>query len=185
MTTALALVGIVLLLGIIYYNQLVRRKNEVDNASGSIDAMLKLRYDLIPNLVDTVKRYMIHETEVLEKLTAMRTLALNNHSSEAEKQLVHAEAADALKQIMIAVENYPELKASTNFIQLQQSWMDVEDRISSSRRFYNHAITEYNIVIKSFPQAILASILGYKAMEVFKVNPEEAKNLSSKTLFDN
>ena len=185
MTTSLIILGIITFIGIIYYNQLIRRKNEVDNATGSINAMLKFRYDLIPNLVDTVKTYMTYETEVLSKLTAMRTMALHTDTSASDKQKIDTEIGDALKHIMIAVENYPDLKASTNFIQLQQSWTDIEDRISSSRRFFNHAVTEYNIAIKSFPQNIVAGMMGYKPLQVFAVTAEEATNLSSKDLFKN
>ncbi|MNK00652.1 LemA family protein [compost metagenome] len=185
MEATLIIGGIALLLIIYYYNKLIRRKNEVANATGSIDAMLKNRYDLIPNLVDTVKAYMSYETEVLSKLTAMRIKAIASDTSEDDKMKLNTEISGALKQVMIAVENYPDLKTSSNFLQLQESWKDVEDRISASRRFYNNAVTDYNDAIKTFPGNIFAGLMGYKTKAVFEITPAEAQNLSAKNLLSN
>lgn len=174
---------IVLAVAIYYYNKLVRKQNEVTNATGSIDAMLKNRYDLIPNLVDTVKAYMSYEKEVLGKLTAMRTKALSDDVSAEDKLKLNSEISGALRQVMVAVENYPDLKSSNNFLQLQQSWTDIEDRISASRRFYNNAVTEYNNAIQSFPGTLFASLMGYKPKPVFEAAPAETQGLSAKGLF--
>lgn len=184
MTTPLIIVAVIVAFGIFYYNKLIRRKNEVENATGSISAMLKNRYDLIPNLVDTVKSYMVHETDVLNKITTMRTMALDSKTSEGDKIKLDRDIADSIKKIMISVENYPQLKASSNFLQLQESWTDIEDRISASRRFYNNAVVEYNIAIKSFPQNIISNIMGYKAKSVFEITAEEAQNIRAKDLFN-
>lgn len=183
MTTLFIILSVLIVFGIYLYNKLVRKKYEVDNATGSINAMLKNRYDLIPNLVDTVKVYMTHETDVLNKLTTMRTMAMDGKISETDKQKIDSEIKDSMKHLMISVENYPDLKANNNFLQLQESWTDIEDRISASRRFYNTAVTEYNVAISSFPQEIIARIMGYKLKEVFDISEEEAKNLNSKQLF--
>lgn len=183
--TAIILLGVLFLLCIFYYNRLIRRKNEVDNATGSISTMLKNRYDLIPNLVDTVKTYMTYETDVLNKLTAMRTMALDTKTSEKDKLKLDQDIAQAMRKIIITVENYPELQASTNFLQLQESWTDIEDRISASRRFYNNTVVEYNIAIKSFPQNMMASMMGYKPKTVFEISAEEAQNSKAKDLFHN
>ena len=129
MTAFIIIVGVILAFGIFYYNRLIRKRNEVDNATGSISAMLKNRYDLIPNLVETVKNYMTYETDILNKLTAMRTMALDKRTSDTEKFKIDDEVKNSVKQLMVSVENYPELKASSNFLQLQESWTDVEDRI--------------------------------------------------------
>ncbi len=180
--TAIIIIVIILLLVVYYYNTLIRKKNEVDNATGSINTMLKNRYDLIPNLVDTVKSYMTYESDVLTKLTSMRTKALSDNTTEADKIELNKEISSALQRIMISVENYPELKASNNFLQLQESWTDVEDRISASRRFYNNAVTEYNIAIKSFPGNLFAGMMSFQPKQVFEVTPEEAQNLSAKNL---
>lgn len=183
MTAILIIPAIIIFLIIIFYNQLVRRKNEVDNATGSINAMLKNRFDLIPNLVDTIKTYMVYETELLTKLTSMRTMALDGRTSESDKLKINNEISSEMRKIMISVENYPDLKASNNFLQLQESWTDMEDRISASRRFYNNAVTDYNNAVKSFPQNIIAGMMGYKLKQVFEISAEEAKNLNSKALF--
>ncbi len=184
--TAIIIIGVIVLLFVVYYyNKLIRRKNEVDNATGSINAMLKNRYDLIPNLVDTVKNYMSYESEVLTKLTSMRTKVLAADTSDADKLNLGKEISAAMRSIMVSVENYPELKASNNFLQLQESWSDVEDKISASRRFYNNAVTEFNTAIKTFPGNIFAGMMNFKEKPVFEVTAEEAKNLNAKNLFGN
>lgn len=175
--------GIVALIGIYYYNKLIRRKNEIDNANGTINAMLKNRYDLIPNLVDTVKTYMTYETNLLDKLTAMRTKALASGTSDVDKIKLNSDISGTLKQIMVSAENYPELKASNNFLQLQESWTDIEDRISASRRFYNNAVTDYNIAVKTFPGNIFAGMMNYKTKPVFETSAEESEKLNAKDLF--
>lgn len=183
MTTNIIILSVFILIGIFYYNRLIRRKNEVDNATGSINAMLKNRYDLIPNLVETVKTYMTHETDTLNKLTAMRTMALDKRTSEHDKLQLDNEIAGAMRKLLVSVENYPSLNASNNFLQLQESWQDIEANISASRRFYNNAVTEYNIAIKSFPQNIIAGMMQFKTKPIFEIKEEEENNLNAKKLF--
>lgn len=175
--------GILLILIVYYYNKLIKAKNEVANASGSINAMLKNRYDLIPNLVSTVKDYMSYERDVLEQLTVMRVKAITGNISETTKQKLNNEISGALRQIMVAVENYPDLKTSTNFLQLQESWRDIEDRIAASRRFYNNAVTDYNNAIHAFPGNLFAKAMGYRTRQIFEITEEEARNLDAKQLF--
>lgn len=181
---AIIFLGVCIVFAIFYYNKLIRIKNEVDNATGSISTMLKLRYDLIPNLIDTVKTYMTYEMDVLNKLTSMRTMALDAKTSVNDKIKLDTDIASAMRKIIVSVENYPDLKASTNFLQLQENWADIEDRISASRRFYNNAVVEYNIAIKSFPANIMAGMMGYKPKTVFEVSAEEAQNIKAKDLFN-
>lgn len=182
MTLIIIIIAIILLIVIFYYNKLIRKRNEVDNATGSINTMLKNRYDLIPNLVDTVKSYMTYESDILTKLTSMRTRVLSGDTTENDKMQLNKEISSALKKIMVSVENYPELKASNNFLQLQESWTDIEDRISASRRFYNNAVTEYNIAIKSFPGNLFAGMMNFQTKQIFEITHEEAQNLNAKDL---
>lgn len=127
---------------------------------------------------------MTYETDVLNKLTSMRTMALDQKTLDGNTIKLDQDIAQAMRKIIVSVENYPELKASTNFLQLQESWTDIEDRIGASRRFYNNAVVEYNIAIKSFPQNIIAGMMGYKPKTVFEVSAEEAQNVKSKDLFN-
>ena len=185
MITFLFFITALLVLSIFYYNNLIRKKNEVDNAMGSISTMLKNRYDLIPNLVDTVKSYMTYEADMLNKLTSLRTMALQPNVSELEQEKLTKDIGVLMKKIIVSVENYPELKTSTNFLQLQESWTEIEDRISASRRFYNNGVVEYNIAIRSFPQNIIAKMMRYQPKKVFELTAEEAQNIWAKNLFNN
>ena len=156
MIIAIISAALVLLLIISMYNGLIRRKNEVENAFGSIDAQLKQRFDLIPNLVAAVKQYMQHEQETLTKLTELRTQAQSTDLSNEDKVAINNELTQNMGKLMVSVENYPELKASDNFVQLQRSLNEVESQISAARRNYNAAITDYNHGIQTFPPSIIA-----------------------------
>ena len=185
MTTPLVIIGIVLLLFIVMYNSLVGKKNNVENAFGSVDVMLKKRYDLIPNLVETVKQYMTHEKETLTQITALRTQAMTGGMSSNEKVALENQLTKALGGIMIAVENYPDLKASNNFEMLQRSWNEAEEQISAARRSYNAAVTTYNNGVEMLPTNIIAKMLNYTRKEVFEIPETERQNISAKALFDN
>jgi len=174
---------IILIFYVIFlYNDIIRKKNETDNAFGSIDAMLKKRYDLIPNLVETVKQYMIHESTVLSDVTKLRSRLSGNISNE-DKVDLHNDISKKLQGIMVAVENYPDLKASQNFLKLQASWNETEEQISASRRYYNAAIADYNNAIQTFPSNILASKFRFTPKKVFEIEEIERKNISAKDLF--
>ena len=163
---------VIILFLTVTYNNLVRKKNNVENAFGSIDTMLKKRFDLIPNLVATVQQYAEHEKQTFSAITNLRTKSYNT-LSETEK-------AEFL--FMIA-ENYPQLKASENFIQLQRTLNETEEQLSASRRTYNACITEYNNAVMTFPSNLLSGIFGFTKKEVFTIPEAERANPNVKDLF--
>jgi LemA protein len=161
---------------ILQYNSLIRTKNQVDNAFGSIDVMLKNRYDLIPSLVEIVKVYMQHEKSLLQEITELRTQFLSNDSSDDKVQL-EQKIRNTMERIHVSVENYPELKAGENFIQLQQVWNETEEKISAARRFFNTAVTEYNNKIEQFPSNIIAGWMNLKRKMIFSIPDTERQSL--------
>lgn len=177
-----AIIVLIILIFIGIYNNLIRKRNETDNAFGSVDTMLKKRYDLIPNLVETVKQYMYHEADVLKDITRLRS-GLSDSKNNEEKLNMHNEMAHKLNNLILVSESYPDLKASKNFIQLQASWNEAEEQISASRRFYNAAVTSYNNAIQTFPSNIIAGLFGFSSKKVFEINEVERKNISAKDLF--
>lgn len=183
MMVGLIVGGVVLLLIILMFNMLVSRKNQVENAFGSVDVMLKKRFDLIPNLVSTVKAYMQHEQETLTKLTELRTRAIAGDTQSDEKVDLSNKISAAVREIMISVENYPDLKASENFMQLQGTWNETEEQISASRRFFNSAVTDYNNAVEQFPTNMFAGMMGYKRKAVFEIPEVERQNISAQALF--
>ena len=161
---------------ILTYNRLVTLRNRAKEAWADINVQLKRRHDLIPNLVETVKGYAAHEREVFEKVTQARTRAISAQKSGNLKDIAEAENAlvGTLKTLFAVVENYPDLKASTNFLELQRELTDTEDKIMAARRFYNANVRDLNTLIESFPANILASFFGFKKMDFFEVlAPEE------------
>lgn len=182
---AIGAVVLLLLIVIFIYNNLVSKRNQVENAFGSIDVMLKKRYDLIPNLVETVKTYMKHEKETLTNITAMRAKAISGNISTDEKIQIENQISGMMRNIMVAVENYPDLKATEQFTQLQRSWNEAEEQISAARRAYNASVTDYNTTVETFPSAIFASAFGHKRKEVFVIPEAERQNISAKNLFGN
>lgn len=165
------------------YNSLIDKKNQVEYAFGGVDVMLKKRYDLIPNLVNTVKQYTIHEQELLEKLTNLRTEAIQGALSQEEKVALDNRISGTLGQIMVAVESYPDLKANQNFLHLQASLNEVEEQISAARRAYNAAVTDYNNGVEKFPTNILANLMNLKRKKVFEILERERKNVNVGNLF--
>ncbi len=156
------------------YNAFVRLKNNVKDAWSDIDVQLKRRYDLIPNLIEAVKGYMQHERGVLQKVTEARTKAMGAQSvgehQEAENMLT-----DALKSLFAVSENYPDLKANENFLELQRELTDTENKIQAARRFYNSNVKELNNAIQMFPSNIMAKMFNFKEEEFFELQEEEAK----------
>ena len=162
MTELLWIAVIVVAVGVILlFNSLVVKKNRVENAFASIDVMLKKRYDLIPNLVETVKGYAGHERTVLEEVTELRRQAAAGGKSTDERIVADNLVSDALSRLLVTVESYPELKASDHFMHLQRSLNEVEEQLSASRRAYNAAVTAYNTAIEVFPSSLLAGMLGF------------------------
>ena len=171
------------LYAIILYNLLVRKRNQVDYAFGGMDVQLKKRFDLIPNIVDTLRQYMTHEKELLTSITEIRA-AVNRGQTGAEEKLdLDQQLSLGIKSLMLAVENYPDLKASDNFINLQRTLNEVESQISAARRSYNAAITDYNNAIQTFPGNLMAGAMGLKLMRVFEISQTERQNPNIKKLF--
>ena len=157
---ALALCLLVLLIGILLYNSLVRKRNRVDNASASVDAMLEKRFDLIPNLVACVRQYAAHEADTLSDVIERRS-ARTGALSDDEKASLDAAFGKARLNFLALGENYPELKASENFMHLQYTLNETEEQLSAARRTYNAAATEYNDAVQTFPGSLLASRFGF------------------------
>lgn len=173
------------LLGILLYNRLIKAKNQVDFAFGSVDVQLKKRYDLIPNLVTTVQEYMKHEKEILTELTVLRTKFLSPGISQEEKVDIENQLSRSMKGFTLAVENYPDLKASQNFNKLQEAWNEAEGQIAAARRFFNSAVTDYNNKIAVFPNTLIAKMMHYNPKKVFEIPVKERQNISAKDLFSN
>ena len=173
MTILYVVIGIVAILLIIFiatYNALVRLRNQVKNAWAQIDVQLKRRYDLVPNLVETVKGYTRHERETLEAVTNARNLAQQVASSGVgERAKAEGELSSALARLLVVVENYPDLKASQNFLALQEELTSTENRIGFSRQYYNDSVLRYNNRTQVFPSNIIANMTGFKAGEFFEV----------------
>ena len=167
------IVGVVVLLIITFiavYNSLVRLRNQVKNAWAQIDVQLKRRYDLIPNLMETVKGYMKHERETLEAVTNARNLAQQAASSGVgARSKAEGELSSALSKLLAVVENYPDLKANQNFLALQEELTSTENKISFSRQFYNDSVLNFNNKTQMFPSNIIAGMTGFKAEEFFEV----------------
>ncbi|RLC68709.1 MAG: LemA family protein [Chloroflexi bacterium] len=153
------------------YNKLVRLRNQVKNAWAQIDVQLKRRYDLIPNLIETVKGYMKHERETLEAITKARNLAQQAASSgPGARAKAETELSSALGRLLAVVENYPDLKANQNFLALQEELTSTENKLSFSRQYYNDSVLSYNNRTQMFPSNIIASMTGFKASEFFEVS---------------
>jgi LemA protein len=161
---------------VLSYNRLVTLRNRAKEAWADIDVQLKRRYDLIPNLVETVKGYTAHEKEIFEKVAEARARAMGARESQDLKKMAEAEnyLTQTLKTLFAVAENYPDLKSSQNFLELQRELRDTEDKIMYARRFYNANVRDLNIAIERFPTNIIASIFGFKKMDLFEVSaPEE------------
>jgi LemA protein len=168
----LIIIVLAVIIVIALYNGLVVKRTRVDNGWAQIDVQLKRRYDLIPNLVETVKGYAAHEKEVLEKVAELRSRAMGAVNPK--------EAADAnnmltstLKTLFAVAENYPQLKANENFMRLQEELSSTENKIAFARQFYNDVVMDYNATIQQFPQTIIASMFNFKAREFFTAPAEE------------
>ena len=174
----------IVLFVVLMYNSLVDKKNQVENAFGGMDVQLKKRYDLIPNLISSVKTYMKHESDTLTEITELRTKALSGGLSNDDKVNLDNKLTSKLGGIMVAVENYPDLKASENFNQLQRSLNEVEEQISASRRSYNASVTSYNNSVEMFPTNILAGIMKMQHKNVFEIPETQRENVNVGELFN-
>jgi len=179
----LLLIVALLLAGVFMYNSLIVKKNDVQRSFGSIDVLLKKRYDMIPNLVETVKEYMGYEKQVLTDVTELRSKAMTGNISNEERVKVENELSRCLGKVKVAVENYPDLKANQNFIQLQSTWTTLEEQISEARIGYNSSVTNYNNAVEMFPSNIIAGLMGYITKSIFEVPEPERQNIDAKQLF--
>jgi len=184
MSTPLIIIIVLAIVLILMYNSLVAKKNQVDNIFATIDAQLKKRYDLIPNLVASVSKYMEHEKSILEDITKLRSEANRTDISQKEKIDLDAKVSSALGSIMVAVENYPELKANENIVHLQHSLNEVEAQIAAARRAYNQAVTDYNNALEMIPTNFMANAMGYEPKDVFVISETERKNVNVSELFN-
>lgn len=158
------------------YNGLVKLKVLVEEAWSGIDVQLKRRYDLIPNLVETVKGYAKHEKKLFEKVTQLRASAMKAEGADA-KGKAEADLANTLKTVFAVAENYPELKSNENFMKLQDELSGIEDEVQSARRYYNGSVRDFNTKLQVFPTNLIAGMLGFKAREFFEAGEEERKSV--------
>ena len=170
----LAIIIVLAVFVVIMYNGLVKSRQKVKNSWSQIDVQLQRRFDLIPNLVETVKGYMTHEANVLEKVTALRTSWANSNTI-SEKVDIANELSSTLKTIMAVSENYPNLKANQNFSELQSELKNTENKITISRQIYNDCVTMYNTKLETFPSNLIASIFSFKEEKLFSIDSEEAR----------
>lgn len=168
------IIGLILVLALIIvflvslYNRLVKLRNRRENAFADIDVQLKQRHDLVPQLVETVKGYATHEKELLLRITEARSTAMQAKTID-EKIQAENNLASGLQGLKIAVENYPDLKANQNFLQLQEELSDIENKLAAARRFFNAATTEYNTSVESFPSNVIAGSFGFKRETLFNL----------------
>lgn len=170
----LLIIGFIVIAVISIYNKLVRLRNTVKSSWSDIDVQCKKRFDLVPNLVETVKGYASHERTVFEKVTEARAMALKA-SSPAEMAKAENRIRDTLKSLFAVAEAYPELKANANFIQLQTQLQELENHIESARRYYNAVVRDFNILIESFPSNLVASMFNFKQAELFQLGAPEVE----------
>ncbi|MBP6904959.1 MAG: LemA family protein [Candidatus Pacebacteria bacterium] len=175
MTIILIIAGIIVLWLVFAYNGFVTMKNRVQEAWADIEVQLKRRYDLIPNLVNTVKGYATHESGTLEKVTEARTMAMNAGTPAAHAQAENM-LTGALKSLFAVSEAYPDLKANTNFLELQRELSDTENKIQAARRFYNGNVRDYNTKLEVFPSNMIAGIFGFKKSDFFDIDDNGAES---------
>lgn len=178
-------IGIIVLLvlwSIRLYNALIKAKIKVDNSWSDIRVFLKKRFDLIPNLVNTVKGYAAHEKETFEKITQARAAVANAGEGDVQAQAqANQSLTGALGRLFAVAENYPDLKANQNFLELQTALQNIEGDLGNARRYYNATVRDYNTAIQQFPGVLVAGFMNFKSREFFELdNPQEAQNVEVK-----
>ncbi|KKU82845.1 MAG: LemA-like protein [Parcubacteria group bacterium GW2011_GWA2_47_8] len=172
----IAIIVVIALYVVALYNSLVKRKNRVNEAWADIEVQLKRRHNLIPNVVETVKGYAKHEKGVFEKVTKARADAASAKSPKAQGDAENMLSA-TLKTLFAVAENYPDLKANVNFLELQRELSDTEDKIQAARRFYNSNVRDFNTAIESVPTNIVAGIFGFKQRDMFEISDEAVRSV--------
>jgi len=182
MTIVILVIVAIVLIAIAYtiatFNGLIRLQNRADEGFSDIDVQLKRRHDLIPNLVETVKGYASHERQTLENVTSARAAAVAATGPEAQAQAEN-QLTGALRQLFAVAENYPDLKASRNFLELQNEITDTEDKIQAARRFYNMTVRDLNIKIQSFPSSVIANQRGIQKRDFFELDEPADREVPS------
>jgi LemA protein len=168
---------------IVIYNGLIRQKNEVENAYGSIDTLLKKRCDLIPNLVSTVQQAMNFEKSILTEISRLRSQVLASRFDAERRMPLENQLSQAMTTLIGTIEAYPDLKANRNLLHLQGTLLEVEEQISAARRFYNRAVTDYNNGIEMFPSNMIASAMRYGRKAVFEASESDRNNVNVSQLF--
>ena len=163
------------------YNTLIARKNDVMKSFGYIDVLLKKRFDLIPNLVATAQQYMGYEKGLLTDVTELRSKAMSSGISDKERLGFENQLTQKLGTIMVAAENYPDLKASQSFASLQLAWKELEDQLASARQAYNASVTFYNNAVEMFPTILMATLIDYKTKTLFEAIAPEKENIAWKS----
>jgi LemA protein len=175
MVIPIIIVAVIFLLPILFviltYNTLVALRNHIRDAWSNIDTELKRRYDLIPNLVATVKGYAAHEREVFERVTQLRAQCIASQGSPNQQATDENQLVAALQKLLAVVENYPQLKADHNFLELQKELVNTEDRIQAARRFFNGNVRDYRNKCQTFPSSIIAGMFGFESQDYFSVPP--------------
>jgi LemA protein len=174
------LVFLIILIAI--YNSLVSLRNHIKDSWANIDVQMKRRYDLIPNLVETVKGYAAHEKEVFTKVTEARNKAFSNNGRYASQSADENAMLGTLKTLFAVSERYPQLKANENFLKLQQELVDTEDKIAAARRFFNGNIRDYNNKVQMFPSSVIAGMFGFKAEDFFEVEDDAVRKAVKVTI---
>lgn len=183
MQTFLIVSGIVGLVIVLMYNALISKKNQVDNIFAGVDAVLKKRYALLPNLISSLQEYMIHEKTTLEKITQLRSQAMQSGLDNEAKMKLDNQFSQMLGGLMVSVENYPTLKANENFLHLQHTLNELEEQISAARRAYNQSVTDYHNAIEMFPTNMMASLMHLEHKMLFTIIQSERQNVDVKNLF--
>jgi len=175
MIPGLVILAVFVFLPVLYvvltYNTLVALRNHIKDAWANIDTELKRRYDLIPNLVATVKGYAAHEKEVFERITQLRAQCMATQSNPGQQAVNENQLVAALQRLMAVVENYPQLKADRNFLELQRELVNTEDRIQAARRFFNGNVRDYRNKCQTFPSSVIAGMFGFESQDFFDVEP--------------
>ena len=172
----IGIITVIFLYIFITYNSLVKSNNYVQEAFSTMDVYLKKRWDLIPNLVEVVKGYAKHEQEIIEKITVLRTNSYENMSTN-KKININEQLTQDLSKIMVITENYPDLKANQNFIELNRNLVKIEDEIANSRKYYNGSVRIFNNKIQMFPSNIIAKIFGFHLANMFEADTNEKNNV--------
>lgn len=175
-----AIVAVIAIWLVAVYNGLITLKNRTDEAWSDIDVQLKRRYDLIPNLIETVKGYAQHEQSTLQKVIDARNAAMAQSGNAEEKAKTENALSSTLKSIFALAESYPDLKANQNFLRLQDELSDTENKIQAARRFYNGNVRDFNIKIMVFPNNLIANMLGFKKYDFFEAEAGEKENVEVK-----